>query len=345
MKRPWQTWPMSLALRYGTSGALFLATVLLASALFLPIERVDYTSQEQRLQDSAFAGAWSIDGGLPLPDGNRTKAATWWSEDFSGVKGITMLRFAAPLLLVGLLVLLVCAFTVLGGRGVATGWAATTGLLIGGVGMVFLLVGISWFAKSITPINDVLDSGIVPQVGFWAMFIGLLVGCGGALAAFNVKPEPKGRIGPDGEPLPPLPVLSVENPHAFNPMASHDPRPFLQKDYEYKTFEVTGGRKTFKEKPKEEAESWGELEAGTEPAAKPAQAKPPEKAKPAKAEPARPEAKPAPKPEDKPAPPPESKPTAKPESKAAQPAKEPKADAAKPDAKKAQQKSDAKKGE
>ena len=302
---------MSIALRYSACGSFFLAAVLVGAALFLPVEHIHTTSGPK-----TNAGAWTVGGGLPGADGNDTKAGTWYDGTFSDASGILLLRMAGPMLLIGLLVILVCGFMILSGRGVATGWTGTAGLFVAGIGMLFLLLGINAFAKSVTPINEVVDSGIGPEVGFFSMFLGLLVGSGAALASFSVKPELVGvRIGPDGEPLPPLPILSVENPTAFNPMANRDPRPFKPEEMPYKSFEVTGGRKTFKkagEKVEEdewqEADAWEEVEAPAKGPAKPgakptpgpsAGAKPTAAAKPgapATAAPAAPAQKPAAKP-------------------------------------------------
>ncbi|MCA1819383.1 MAG: hypothetical protein ABR562_00575 [Thermoplasmatota archaeon] len=269
---------MSLALRYGACGSFFLAAILMGAAFFLPVEHIDFSTPDRA--GRIHAGTWAVDGGLPEPGGNTTKAGSWYDGAFSDAKGTTRLRIAGPLLLVGFLVLLACGFMVLSGQGVRTGWVGTAGLLVAGLGSLFLLLGITAFAKSITTTNAVLDTGIRPEIGFWCMFLGLVVGCGAALASFSVKPEAKGRVGPDGEPLPPLPILSVENPSAFNPMANRDPRPFKQEEQQYKSFEVTGGPKTFKTgkegEPKED--TWEEMEAA--PPAKPTPPKPEAAAKP-----------------------------------------------------------------
>lgn len=278
---------MSMALRYGACGSFFLASILLGAALVLPVESVTSVPSKPA---TAYATAWSIGGGLPAANNTVTKGGSWYDSSFAHAEGKWMLRLAGPMLLAGLLTILVCGFMVLSGRGIATGWTGTAGLMVAGTGALLLLIGIPRFAKTVTsPINMVLDTGIKPDIGFWAMFIGLLIGSGAALASFSVKLEPKGRIGPDGEPLPPLPILSVENPTAFNPMANRDPRPFRPEEHPYKSFEVTGGRKTFKsEAKKEEEEGWEEPAPAAE-APKPA-------AKPAGSAPANTPAKPAAKP-------------------------------------------------
>jgi len=275
--------PMSLALRYGACGSFFLAAILLGAALFLPVESITSVPSKPA---TAYATAWTIDGGLPAANNTVTKGGTWYDPSFAHAEGKWMLRLAGPMLLLGMLTILVCGFLVLSGRGVATGWTGTAGLMVAGAGALLLLIGIPRFAKTVTsPLNMVLDTGIHPEVGFWSMFIGILLGSGAALAAFSVKLEPKGRIGPDGEPLPPLPVLSVENPNAFNPMANRDPRPFRQEEHPYKSFEVTGGRKTFKSEAKKDdgEEGWEEPAA---PAKSAAPATPPAAAKPGASKPA-----------------------------------------------------------
>lgn len=296
---------MSLALRYGTSGSFFFAAVLLGASLFLEVERIDWQAEHPAADGSTTARMWWLDEGLPMdPDGLNLTASgvSWYDGSLSGADGIWLLRIGPPLVLLGLLTLVVCGFMVLGAKGIRTGWTGTAGLLVGGIGMLLLLLGINAFGKGVPPTNWVTDASIRPEIGFWSMFFGLLVGCGAALAAFSVRPEVVGRIGPDGQPLPALPVLSVENPTAFNPMASRDPRPFRQEDHPYKSFEQTGGRRTFKPKGEGEAEEGERAEAP--PPAGPGDKLGESAAKPAAA-PAKPPAapaagKPAPKPAAKP---------------------------------------------
>jgi len=284
---------MSLALRYGTSASFFFATLLLGAAMFFPVENIEWRAVGE--QDSRDAGMWTLEAGLPKADRvNVTTGETWYDGEYSDTDGILRLRIAAPMILVGTLVLLACGFMVLSQKGVQTGWTGTAALLVAGIGMLLLLLGINAFAKSVTPINYVTDAGISPRVGFWMMFLGLLIGSGAALASFSVRPEAVGRIGPDGQPLPPLPILSVENPEAFNPMANRDPRPFRQEEFPYKSFEQTGGRRTFrsgKEGEEEAEEQDATAAAGDKPQsqggqASPAQKGPPKPAAPGAAKPA-----------------------------------------------------------
>lgn len=251
---------MSLAMRYGACGSFFFASVLLLASLFLPVQEIDPLST-----DPIDAGVWTIEGGMLGADGNRTRSGSWYDDAHSGQNGIFLLRAAGPMLIVGMLVLMAAGSMVLSGQGVRTGWTATAGLVVSGLAILAILWGLSTFAKSVTAPTEVLDSDITPLVGFWAMFLALLVGTGAALVSFSVKPEARGRIGPDGQPLPPLPVLSVENPEAFQPMANRDPRPFRPEEDHYMSFEVTGGRRTFQakeekmEEPDEET-TWEDVE-------------------------------------------------------------------------------------
>src|SRR4029077_4150324 len=130
-----------------------------------------------------------VDGGFHGPNGNISKGGSWYDGAFGGEHGIWFLRLEGPLLLLGFFTLFCCGFMILFGNGVKTGWVGTVALLVAGLGMLFLLNGLNSFAKSVTTINEVVDSDISPHYGFWALFVGLLVGCGAALTSFSVKPE------------------------------------------------------------------------------------------------------------------------------------------------------------
>jgi len=255
---------MSHVLRAGAIAGLLLGALLMVGGLVLPLERIALHGTAGH----ADATAWGVGGGIPTSSGGDTPSGSWYTDAFADAKGVAMLKVGGPLAVLGILVVAIASSMLAPGKGVRAGWTATGGLLGVGLGALLLLVGIASFAKSVGAPNAVLDSDLSPQVGFWCLFAGLLLATGATLAAFMVRPEPQGRVGPDGQPLAPLPILSVETPNAFNPMASQDPRPFKPEENPYMSFEVTGGRRTFKpapapgeEVPGETPEAWQELES------------------------------------------------------------------------------------
>ncbi|MEA3190124.1 MAG: hypothetical protein QOD77_706 [Thermoplasmata archaeon] len=201
---------------------------------------------------------------------------------------------------------------------------------LGGLGLAFLRKGLGFVLgllaglahANVVALILVNDGGklFLTSAGtpFYLLCAASVLGVGAGIVGMLAPPAAPVKKRSDVV-LPPSPVLSAENPNAFNPLASREPRPFKpDPPREFREFQVTTRPPGAPDAPPaQEMSSWDEI--------------PDEPAKPAAA-PA-PPAKPAGLPVAKPAPKPAAAPAAKPAA-AAPLAKQAAAPAAKPAASK-----------
>ncbi|HUR25076.1 MAG TPA: hypothetical protein VM327_03560, partial [Candidatus Thermoplasmatota archaeon] len=169
---------------------------------------------------------------------------TAWSQFDSGLRGLGQVKAGGPLLVTATAFALAGAVLLVFRRRVFAGVGGLVGGIAAGAYLTLMSAGVGDVALAL------FGDGLHFAIGFWLSLAAILAALTGSVFSFlailtGAQPVPD---------LPGRPVISVEDPNAFNPLASKEPRPFKpDPPKDYKTFEVKGGPRTFK--PRDPAES------------------------------------------------------------------------------------------
>lgn len=174
---------------------------------------------------------------LPAEGTSPARSVTWF-DDGLDERGLTQVRLGGPFIIFGLLVLAAAVVVVLGRRTLEGGLMGILGTLIVAVGLLLLVLG---FAA----MNRNLGDNARFRLGFGPAFYILIGSCVAGLVGgiFAVAEKRATNAAGDAVAAAQRPVLSTENPKAFDPMASKDPKAFKpDPPRDYKEMKVKDGR-------------------------------------------------------------------------------------------------------
>ncbi|MES2155717.1 MAG: hypothetical protein V4510_11330 [bacterium] len=246
------------------SGTLLVVVAVLAAVVaqmpFLDVESGTRGAVTNHDQVWGASMAYSTNATLAA---NETAPSSWHSYYETGLdsaRGITLLRFAGPVLDFGLFVLLACLVLVIGRQSLVGGLVGVVGSFVVGGAILLFVIGLGDLNRAT---GDGLRFSLHFSFAFYILVAAAILGLAGSLLAIA---DPSGKKDEEQDPAHRI-VLSVETPDAFNPLKSKDPVPFKpDPPREYKSFEVQQP-KTFKPKdgPKTGAEGeWKEAGPETE---------------------------------------------------------------------------------
>lgn len=216
-----------------TGVALFgVAVVLLVAVHFVPFEERTYPSGEH-----VVATVWSL---TDTVGGNATTHS--WA-DFDSVTGLGLVRSGAPLLITATCIAAGGGVLLFFRRRIFGGVVGLIGAVVAGTFLTLMSAGLDDIATVLLVDAHRLPSPLHFSYGmFIAMGATLVLMVASVVAFIALLTDPEAK-----ETVSDRPTLSVNDPNAFNPLASKEPRPFrADPPTDYKSFEVTGGPRTFK---------------------------------------------------------------------------------------------------